>query len=255
MSARRAKPGQIDAEAILEEAEQQRREEAAEAAQGTDQSGDRGDAVGEELRHQLEDGTVAGAEQRRAAERADGKRQHRGPHQEQCKRHDSGKHTGEDPGATDPIREDSTDRPHQRREHDESRRPQSGIRHRQAELVAQQRRKVDRKGDEAAEREEVEGRERPRQLLLREHRDHRGHRRWTDSGGRVARQQEEDDGPHGAQRSDSVEHGIAAVSRRDHRTEEHGRRLSDVAEAVDAERGPLLLGRKPTRRKPDTDGK
>ena len=72
-------------------------------------------------------------------------------------------------------------------QHDEPGGAEPGIGGRQAELVAQQRRQVDRERDEAAEGEEVEGGERPRQPLRREHADHRAETGRTDGHRRVAR--------------------------------------------------------------------
>ena len=74
VSASSTKPGQTTPSAVAEEAEQQRREEAAEAAHRADQSGDRAGLAGKVLRHELEHRAVAEPEQRRAAERADRER-------------------------------------------------------------------------------------------------------------------------------------------------------------------------------------
>ena len=91
-----------------------------------------------------------------------------------------------DARAADPVGEDAAERPHQRREDDEARRAETGIRHRQAEIVAQQCRQVDGKGDESTEREEIESGKRPRERSLVRTADHRGDPSGPDRDRRVA---------------------------------------------------------------------
>src|SRR6185436_4421238 len=74
---------------IAKEPEQQRRKEPSETTNRADQAGDRGHALREELRHELEDGAIACAQKRRTAERADSKGDHRRPHQQQRERYEA----------------------------------------------------------------------------------------------------------------------------------------------------------------------
>ena len=183
-------PGPDDAESIEEDAEQQGREEPAQASERADETGHRAGVLREVLRHQLEDGAVAQPHQHRAPERADRERHHGPPRQEQREQGDTAEHPREDLGAADPVRQPSADRPHQRREHDESSGSEAGVGGSQAELRPQQRRQVDRERHEAAEGEEVEGAEQPGGRLAAQDRDHRGDRGGTPGLRRIPRQQE-----------------------------------------------------------------
>ena len=76
-------PGPENAESIAEDAEQQRREEPTEPAEGANEAGYGAGVFREALRHQLEYGAVAESHEHRAPERTDGERHHGRPRQEQ----------------------------------------------------------------------------------------------------------------------------------------------------------------------------
>ena len=238
-------PGPDDAELIAEHAEQQRREEPAQPAERADEAGDRAGVFREVLRHQLEDGAVAQSHQHRAPERADRERHHRRPRQEQREQRDAAEDPRQDLGAADPVRQPSADGPHQRGEHDESRRAESGVRGRQAELRAQQRRQIDRERDEAAECQKVEGAEQPGGRRAPQDRRHRGDRRRTTGLRRIPREQEVGDGPTKEQRAGAAKHRFPAQACGDHRADEDGQRLPHRPQPVDAEGRAL-----PSRRRP-----
>ena len=147
--------------------------------------------------------------------------------------------------------------PHQRREHDEAGRAESGVGGRQAELRAQQRRQVDRERDEAAERQEVEGAEQPRGRRAPQDRGHRGDGGGTAGLRGIPRQQEVDDRPGQEQRAGAAKHRLPAKAGRHHRADEDGQRLPHRPQAVDAEGRALPGRRRPARdeRRADREGR
>ena len=170
--------GPQDAEPIAKHAKQQRREEATETTERAHQSGDCTGVPGKSLGNQLEDGAVAQPEQHRAGQGSHREGNDRRPHQQQRTRRDAAEHPRQDLRPPDPIRQPAADRPHQGCEDDEPGRPESGVGRHEMKLRPQQRRQVDREGDESAEGQEVEGPEQPRRRLPLQQRDHR-----ADAGG------------------------------------------------------------------------
>ena len=234
-----------DAEPIVEDAEQERREEPAQTAEGADEAGHRAGVFWEVLRHQLEDGAVPQSHQHRAPERADRERHHRRPRQEQREQRHSSEDPRQDLRAANPIRQPPAERAHERGEHDEPCRAQSGVGGRQAELRAQQRRQVDRERDEAAECQEIEGAEQPGGGRAPQDRGHRGDRGGTPGVRGIPRQQEVGDRPGQENRAGAAKYHLPAQAGRDHGAGEDRQRLPHRPQPVDAEGRALASRRGP----------
>jgi len=234
--------GPNGAQTVAERAEQQGREEAAKAAHGADQTGHAAGVGGKVLRHELEDRAVAESQERRAAERAHSERHHRGPCEEQRKGHDAQEHTVQHARAANPIRQPPADWTAERRQHDEVRRPEAGVGWRQTKLVFEQRRQVDREGDESTERQEVEGRQRPAQRVPGQHTHHRAEGLGLAALRRVPGEHRKNRRPDQQQAADAIHRAFPPNRDGDHGPQEHRDRLTDIAETVHAERAALPLG-------------
>ena len=244
----------MSAEPIVEDAEQERREETAETAEGTDEAGHRAGVLWEVLRHQLEDGAVPQSHQHRAPERANRERHHGWPRQEQGEQRHSSEDPRQDLRAANPIRQPPAERAHERGEHDEPCRAQSGVGGRQAELRAQQRGQVDRKRDEAAECQEIEGAEQPRRGRAPQDRGHRGDGGGTCGVRGIPRQEEVRDRPRQEHRAGAAKDHLPAQPSRDHGPGEDRQRLPHRPQPVDAEGRALASRRGPAGHERGADG-
>ena len=237
--------GPDHAELIAEHAEQQRREEAAESAKSAHETRDRAGVFRKVLRHQLEDRAVAQPHQHRASQGADREGHHRRPREEEREQRHAAEDPREDLRTADPVRQPAAHRPHERGEDDEPGRAKARVRWRESELRAQQRRQVNREGDEAAEGQEVEGAEQPGGGRAPEDRRHRGEAAGATWLRRIPRQQVVGDRPGQEQCARTAEHRFPAKPCRDDRTHEHGQRLPHRAQAIDTEGGALAGGGRP----------
>ena len=113
-------------------------------------------------------------------------------------------------------------------------------------LRPQQRRQVDREGDESAEGQEVEGTEQPRRRLPLQQRDHRADAGGTHRLRRIAGHERVQRCPEQQPARDAPKDSGPAEHPRGHRPAEHRERLAERAEPVEAERGALPGGRRPT---------
>ena len=202
--------------------------------QCTDEPRDGPGLGGEPLGDQLEHRVVAQAHQRGARECPDRERNHRRPRQEQREDGDAREHPGEDLRPADAVGEPAANRAHRGGQHDEAGRAEARVSGSQTELRTQERGQIDRERDEAAEGEEVERSEEPGDGRSPKHPHHRAHACRTHRSRRIARERREHERPDEKYQARAAKHRLPAVRARHDRPAEHGERLSQRTQAVDA---------------------
>lgn len=153
-------------------------------------------------------------------ERADCERHHGRPGQQERKQRNAAEDPGQYLGAANPISQPATERSHERRQDDEASRAEACVSRCKAELRPQQRRQVDREGDEAAKRQKVKRPKQPGRRRVPQDRGHGGNRGGTSGLRRVAGEGDVDDGPDQQERARAAKDGLPPPPRGHNRTNE-----------------------------------